>query len=537
MLRLTGISQDETTIAQCADLTIKRIADLWILALEYVVLNRSPHEPPFTSSDSKLLDGVGTLMAGAIRSTQLYDELLQHTEVLRQREARLKAVLDSVADAIITVDDRDIIDSFNPSAEQLFGYNAPEIVGKPIESLLQGIFEPDRSASGLQTADLKPTLSPRRELQGRRKDGSPLWMDLAMSDMPVGESRARVVSLRDVSARKQSEEMLQHQALYDALTDLPNRLLLRTQMDRLLVDGRQTGQQFATLLLDLDRFQDVNDIIGHKFGDLVLREVGNRLREVLRQTDLVARFGGDEFAVLLPAATNVSATHVAEKICKTLEEPFVIDGYQLNIGLAEQSGLIGPLTRWVLRTALRQCQVWLEQGHRICVAVNLSAQNLHAPWLPALIQELLESSRVPPDLLQVEITESSLMVDPSRALATLATLSRAGVRISIDDFGTGYSSLAYLKRLPVNEIKIDRSFVSQMAGESNDEVLVRSIIGLGHDLGLTVVAEGVEESATLQRLASLHCDTVQGFYLSRPKPALALGEWLATFPTLRRFEE
>jgi EAL domain-containing protein (putative c-di-GMP-specific phosphodiesterase class I) len=207
------------------------------------------------------------------------------------------------------------------------------------------------------------------------------------------------------------------------------------------------------------------------------------------------------------------------------------------IGLAEQSGLIGPLTRWVLRTALKQCQAWMEQGLRICVAVNLSAQNLHDPWLPALIIELLEASRVPSELLQIEITESSLMADPARALVTLGTLSRAGVRISIDDFGTGYSSLAYLKRLPVNEIKIDRSFVSQMAGESNDEVLVRSIIGLGHDLGLTVVAEGVEESGTCQRLSTLNCDAVQGFYLSRPKPADELGQWLSTFPFPRRFAD
>jgi diguanylate cyclase (GGDEF)-like protein/PAS domain S-box-containing protein len=599
-----------------------------------VVLYRSRVSQPFASSDSKLLDGVGTLVAGAVRGAQLYDELRQHAETLRQREVRLRAVLDSVADGIITIDEHGIVDSFNHSAEQIFGYTAAEVVGQPARTLLPSIYDGQAGSSGLMTPlDNRLSLVPRSESFGCRKDGTPIWMDLAISEVPIGEQRSRVVSVRDVTARKHSEEMLQHQALYDALTDLPNRNLLHHKLEGLLLEGTGTGGSFATLLMDLDRFKEVNDTIGHQYGDLVLREVGTRLRRILRQSDLVARLGGDEFAVLLPEAGEESASRVAEKIGKVLEEPFEIDGYLLSVGvsigiaiypahgedpdallrradiamyvakrhqsgyvvyqadedhhtptrlqlmgelrsaianhqlvlhyqpqvnlktrsvsrvealvrwqhptrgliepsqfiaLAEQSGMMVPLTRWVLRTALHQCQMWLESGHRLSVAVNLSAQNLRDPWLPSLITELLRESQVPPELLQLEITESTLMADPARALETLRSLSRAGVRISIDDFGTGYSSLSYLKRLPVNEIKIDRSFIFQMAGDSNDEVIVRSIIGLGHDLGLTVVAEGVEESMTWDRLSHLNCDVAQGFYMSRPRPEGELAEWLST---------
>ncbi|MGH2457784.1 MAG: EAL domain-containing protein, partial [Chloroflexota bacterium] len=181
---------------------------------------------------------------------------------------------------------------------------------------------------------------------------------------------------------------------------------------------------------------------------------------------------------------------------------------------------------WVLNAALRECGGWRQAGWEIGVAINLSAQNLHHPQLPGVVAELLQTWSVPPSALRVEITESTLMADPARALETLTSLSRAGVRISIDDYGTGYSSLAYLKRLPVDEIKIDRSFVSQMVNDDNDAAIVRSTVGLGHDLGLTVVAEGVETRTTWDLLASLGCDVAQGYYLSPPLPASKFIHWL-----------
>jgi diguanylate cyclase (GGDEF)-like protein len=197
------------------------------------------------------------------------------------------------------------------------------------------------------------------------------------------------------------------------------------------------------------------------------------------------------------------------------------------VPLAEQTGLIRPLSAWVLEAALRQCHQWRQAGFDLAVAVNLSMRNLHDPEIPEMIRRLLARWGVPPARLVVEITESSLMADAARAMDVLTRLRDMGIGISIDDFGTGYSSLAYLKRLPVDELKIDKSFVLHMGSDENDAAIVRSTIGLAHDLGLTVVAEGVEDEAVWDLLGALGCDLVQGYYISRPQPAAELTAWLA----------
>jgi EAL domain-containing protein (putative c-di-GMP-specific phosphodiesterase class I) len=196
------------------------------------------------------------------------------------------------------------------------------------------------------------------------------------------------------------------------------------------------------------------------------------------------------------------------------------------VPLAEQTGLIRPLSRWVLDAGLRQCRAWRDHGLQIPVSINLSARDLHDPQLPELVASLLERWDVVPNMLKLEITESAVMADAERAIDVLGRLRSMGVRISIDDVGTGYSSLSYLKRLPVDELKIDRSFVSHLATDDHDLAIVRSTIGLAHDLGLTVVGEGVEDLATWNVLASLGCDVVQGYFLSRPLTADALVSWL-----------
>jgi EAL domain-containing protein (putative c-di-GMP-specific phosphodiesterase class I) len=195
--------------------------------------------------------------------------------------------------------------------------------------------------------------------------------------------------------------------------------------------------------------------------------------------------------------------------------------------IAEQTGLIRPLGLWVLNTALRQCHLWAEAGLELAVAVNVSTRNLEDPNLPAIIGGLLARWEVSPDRLVVELTESSLMTNPERAEEIVRALYELGVKISVDDFGTGYSSLAYLKRLAVGELKIDKTFVQQMAVDQNDAAIVRSTVGLGHDLGLQVVAEGVEDQHTWELLAALDCDVAQGYYLSRPLSADDLVKWLA----------
>jgi diguanylate cyclase (GGDEF)-like protein len=390
------------------------------------------------------------------------------------------------------------------------------------------------------------------------------------------------------------------------------------------------GRPFALLVIDLDRFKDVNDSLGHLAGDQLLREVAFRLRQALRASDTVARLGGDEFAVVLPDADMADATLAAEKVVEALGASLVLEGHEVAVGasvgivvypenggdadillrradvamyvakqtrggyvlytpdqdhssserlslvgalrraiaddelilyyqpkvdcrsgevagvealvrwrhpqqglippdrfipLAEQTGLIRPLTRWVLNSAVRQTRSWHDEGLMLSVAVNLSAHDLQDTELPLRVGELLKRWNVGAEWLKLELTESALMADPSRALQVLTELCELGVRIAIDDFGTGYSSLGYLKRLPAHEIKIDRSFVADMAAEERDQAIVRSTIDLGHNLGLAAVAEGVEDQETLEMLSRLGCDLAQGFYLSRPLPAANIAEW------------
>lgn len=452
--------------------------------------------------------------------------------------------------------------------------------------------------------------------------------------VPAVERELREAKMRQ--EHKQAEEMVQHMAYYDTLTGLPNRNMLYDRLLNAIRTDAAEGKPMALLLMDLDRFKEINNTLGHHRGDLVLQQVGLRLKRVLFEPDVVARLGGDEFAVLLPRLAVVEHINiVVQKILKALEAPFTIENipiaveasigialypdhggnpdsllqradvamyaakqtgsgyviydakvdqhsprrlalmgelrhaidgnqlilhYQPKIDLrtnhvsgvealirwqhpqygfippdqfivpAEQTGLIEPLTQWVLNTALRQCKAWHQAGLSITVSVNLSARNLHHPQLPDQVTDLLQNYGIAASQLVVEITESAIMVDPVHAMETLKRLNKIGVRISIDDFGTGYSSLGYLKRLPVQEIKIDKSFVMDMGTDEDDTVLVISIINLAHNLGLKVVAEGVEKQEIWEQLAAFGCDAAQGYFWSRPLPPAELTRWLGESP-------
>jgi len=430
--------------------------------------------------------------------------------------------------------------------------------------------------------------------------------------------------------RQRHSALLERQALHDDLTGLPNR----NQLLRLLNDaiaGRVAGHTaFALLVMDLDRFKEVNDTLGHRTGDQILHEAGARLRAALPNGARLARLGGDEFAAILPVAGAESARGGAQRLLAALAEPFRIQGHPFHIGasigialyprhgtdgetllqradvamytakrqdtavevydpsqdghslerlalaselhaaidkdslrlhyqplidlksgaiagveallrwphsgralrlpdefvaVAERSGLIRPLTRWVLNAALGQCHAWRQAHLPLSIAVNLSARTLHDENLPGDLDELLRKWQVMPSCLVLEITESTLMADPARAQAVLARLHRMGVRLAIDDFGTGYSSLAYLKTMPVSLLKVDRSFVSDMNNDDNDAVIVRSTIDLAHNLGLKIMAEGVEDRATLDLLAILGCDAAQGNYFAPALPAAELEQF------------
>jgi diguanylate cyclase (GGDEF)-like protein len=567
---------------------------------------RLPEDEPFSSPDAKLLDAVGTLAGNAIRNAQLVQEL-------RSNEAHLRAVLDNIAEGIITVDEAQRIASVNPAAERIFGYRADDMIGQRIRLLL------DHVRSG--------------ETSGHHADGHVFPVDLSVSEMRLQEDDEHLLiySVRDITQRKQAEAALEHQALHDNLTNLPNRVLLHDRLQHAIRVSQRENTSLALLVMDLDRFKEVNDTFGHHIGDLLLEQLGERFGSVLRASDTVARLGGDEFAMLLPTASVDDARQIAQRLLELLEQPFALGGLQLEIDasigialspdhgsdadtllrradvamyvakrgntgyglytadqdqhspmrlalvaelrraidqdelslnfqpkvslasgkvtsaealvrwehpahgmlspdlfipIAEQTGLIRPLSRWVLDAALRQLSRWRQDGLDLSVAVNLSMRNLHDPEIADMIRELLTRWGVPPAYLTIEITESSLMADAARAMDVLSRLRAMGVCVSIDDFGTGYSSLAYLKRLPVQELKIDKSFVAHMASDENDAAIVRSTVGLAHDLGLRVVAEGVEDQGTWDMLSGVGCDIAQGYFISRPLPPLVLGEWL-----------
>jgi len=431
-----------------------------------------------------------------------------------------------------------------------------------------------------------------------------------------------------------------HDSLHDPLTGLPNRTLLSDRLGQELRAVRRDGGACALLLLDLDRFKEVNDALGHDCGDVLLAQVGPRLVAMLREVDTVARLGGDEFAVLLPGVGDLAAALAAAGRLRTaLAESFLVDGLALDveasigvavsgvhgheasillqraevamyvakersagvcvydpgqdvnspqrlatlaelrqalergglvlhyqpkvslstgqvcgaealvrwnhperglvppdefIPLAEHTGLIGPLTAHVLDLALAQVRVWSDAGVAVPVAVNISARNLVDGGLPGLVTDLLRRHGVPARMLLLEVTESAIMCEPARARVLLAQLDDLGVRIALDDFGAGYTSLAQLRTLPVSELKVDRSFVSSMDTDTGDALIVQSIVDLGHNLGLTVVAEGPQTRGALDLLAGYGCDVAQGYVLSRPLPPEAFVRWCAEFPGLSR---
>lgn len=425
---------------------------------------------------------------------------------------------------------------------------------------------------------------------------------------------------------------LRRVALTDALTGLPNRTLFHDRVRRAMLLNRRSGSCGAVVILDLDRFKDVNDTLGHSHGDLLLQEVGRRLSSRLRESDTIARLGGDEFAILLPEVAGVDGARLAvERLGASLDQPLVLNGISVQIdpsfgvaifpdhgldvdtlvrradiamyeakrlrstyafyetehdpnserrlgmvvalkaaiekrelylhyqpkvdlvtgkvvgvealarwqhptlgpiaplefiSVAEDTGLIKPLTLFVLDESLRQTRAWLDAGLNLHMSVNISARTLFDPHLVDAIADALERHRVPAEYLELEITESAVMIEPGRAQAVLEALHDTKISISVDDYGTGHSALAYLKNLPIDEIKIDRSFVMNMSNDTTDAFIVRSTIGLGRDLGLAVVAEGVEDEATLSRLTALGCTLAQGYYISRPISASDLERWI-----------
>ncbi len=546
-------------------------------------------------------------------------------ETLRDSEERFRLIAETSGDIIFQTDTQSRITYCSPSVNR-YGYSNEKIAG----TLFTEYVHPDEL---LKTTDFFHcalsgdgiTLLETRLLQA---DGTPVYAEINVTPMVRNGTVAGVQGIaRDLTERKKMEEAIKHQACHDALTDLPNRALFMDRLERQLAQADRNQKKMAVMFLDLDRFKNINDALGHSVGDLLLYAVAVRLGTCIRGTDTVARIGGDEFNILLSDVNHSEdAAKIAQKIISVFKEPFKIDKYDLHITtsvgislypedgkdsetllkhadiamyhakgsgrntyqfynhsinirslermemenslrralvrgelklyyqplieiasgklicaeallrwehpefgllkpaefiqLAEESGIIIPIGEWALHTACEQNIQWQKAGHEpICVAVNISARQFHVTNLLEMASQVLNETGLHPQWLELEITENTLMLDVEDAISKLVKLNEKGIKLSLDDFGTGYSSLNYLKRLPIQTIKVDRSFVREVVNDPNDMAIVTAVIAMTKSLNLQVVAEGVETKEQLAFLRSKGCDEVQGYLYSEPVPA------------------
>ncbi|MEO8517620.1 MAG: EAL domain-containing protein [Dermatophilaceae bacterium] len=558
----------------------------------------------------------------------------------RQGEARYRTLIDQSSDLVLVVDRAGRADFLSPSVERLLAppgkglaTGGKQRVNRGAVDLVAAVDPEGRAGLSAVLRTAAPGRMSAGEFSITSTEGTSTF-EVSVQDLSSDPSvRGLVLTAHDVTDRLALKNEMEHRSLHDALTGLPNRAMLADDIEQALGVAERDGTSVGLLLLDLDRFKEVNDTFGHDYGDALLRQIGPRLAGVLGGVGTVARLGGDEFAVLLPGLRGVNqATDVAGALLSALAIPFPVEGIDVDveasvgvvisgehgqdattlmqradiamyvaktqhlavfvydasidghsasklalvgdlrraldsgelllhyqpkvsltsgevlgvealvrwqhperglvfpdefIPLAENTGLMNRLTKYVLNAALAQARTWIDAGRPLSIAVNLSARDLHEERFAEVVAELLARHEVPAHLLELEVTETAIMTDPPRARAMLERLSALGIRLSLDDFGAGYTSLSQLTSLPIDEIKIDRSFVMTMAEDPSNALIVRSLVDLGHSLGLTLVAEGVETEGVLQVLAALGCDVAQGYHLSRAIPVAALDTWCA----------
>jgi diguanylate cyclase (GGDEF)-like protein/PAS domain S-box-containing protein len=549
---------------------------------------------------------------------------------LRKRtEEQLKlqsAALEAAAHAIVITDHEGKIVWLNQAFTTLTGYSKEEVLGKDPHLLKSG------EQSETHYAKLWSTISLGQvwhgELVNRRKDGTTYTEEMTITpviqDVGNPANRYFIAIKQDITGRKLAEERVQFLAYYDALTGLPNRTLLQDRLAKALAGARRRKDKVALLFLDLDRFKNINDSLGHSVGDLLLQEVAERLKKWSRELDTVARLGGDEFLIALGGVKEAAdAAVAAERLMDVMTAEFVVEGLPLSVNcslgvsifpehgadcetliknadaamycakengrnnfqffteemnaqaverltlesslrlaldkkelflmyqpqmdiatgriigleallrwqhsdlglvppdkfirIAENSGLIVPIGEWVLRTACRQARKWLDEGlPAVSVAVNVSAVQFRQEDFCELIRRVLDETSLAPQYLELELTESLLLSNADVMFSVFQELKAMGLKLAIDDFGTGYSSLSYLKKFPVSKLKIDRSFVRDVAINADDAAIATAIISMAKSLKLKVIAEGVENEAQMSFLRTQHCDEIQGYYFSRP---------------------
>jgi len=591
----------------------------------------------FNSMSSNLHDLYNTLDARIeertkelkVANEQLQKEIIERKQA--EMELRIAAVAFSAAESIMITDASGVIIKVNKAFTETTGYSAEEAIGQTPRLLKSGRHNADFYRAMWES--IQRTGSWAGEIWDQRKNGEiyPKWLTISAVKENGGIVTNYVGTHADITERKAAEEKIQNLAFYDPLTGLPNRQLLMDRLQRALASSARSMKMGALLFIDLDNFKTLNDTLGHDVGDLLLKQVAQRLRACIREEDTVARLGGDEFVVMLedlseqPLEAAAQTELISKKIIATFNQPYQlaaheyhstpsvgatlfaghrrtvddllkqadiamyqakksgrnalrffdpqmqesikarallegelrkaldnqqfqlyyqiqVDSFQQSIGaealirwnhperglvpplqfisLAEETGLIHPIGQWVLDVACAQLKAWQHEPmtRDLVLSVNVSAHQFHKADFVAQVQATLQRHAINPMLLNLELTESLLLNNIEDTIVTMNALKEIGVRFSLDDFGTGYSSLQYLKRLPLNQLKIDRSFVRDIDIDSNDKAIVRTIITMAKSMNLDVIAEGVETEKQLQMLLSKGCTLFQGYFFGEPLP-------------------
>ncbi|MFV0372422.1 MAG: EAL domain-containing protein [Azonexus sp.] len=594
----------------------------------------TPHHFERTRPNGQTLDVRGRPMADGGLVT-IYTDISDRV-ASAEKEQLAQVVFNHTPAGIFVTDEIFCVVSANPSAAAMTGHALDQIPGSQVFDFID-------STTSWQQHELRTALKLhhawRGEIAIRRHNGSAFPASLRIKQVEEhinGVPHRYIWIFADITERKESEARMQHIAQHDPLTGLPNRLALLTRLGQLLPEARRHNLRIVIMFIDLDRFNIINDTLGHQVGDQLLREVDTRLSTVIRETDFVVRLGGDEFVIVLPGISSpADAALVASKVVNSLSTPIITEEHELHtspsigislfpddgsdshdvlknadtamyhaksagrnnyqffapnmnqvalermdierklrravsnqefalqfqpqfdtasgmptgveallrwhhpvdgvippdrfIPITEETGLIVEIGDWVLHTACREVKRWIDSGLApLRIAINVSTRQLRRRDFCEIVAGVLAESGLPPELLELEITESAVMENPEEATLILARLGRMGINLAIDDFGTGYSSLAYLKLFPIDRLKIDRSFVRDIEHDLNDRAIAFGTIALAHSLGLKVIAEGVETDDQLELLRSNGCDEVQGYLFSKPLNGPAAFSFLHT---------
>nr|WP_284060384.1 EAL domain-containing protein [Pseudomonas sp. NW5] len=555
---------------------------------------------------------------------------------LEQARQHNQAILDAIPDALFELDGEGRYLAVHTASNELLRAPPEQLLGRNLRDVL-----PSEAA----TICLEAFAEARRhgrssghQLTLALPDGSERRFELSVSHLLRRDSADEhfIVLSRDITQRSRDQQRIDYLAHFDPLTGLPNRVLFQSRLEQVLGIAERHGRPLALLFLDIDHFKYINDSLGHRIGDVLLKQIARRLQAALRDEDTLSRQGGDEFMLCLPDTNAAGAVHTAERLRTLLALPFAVQEHTLTVSasigialypqdgddceqltqhadaamyrakqegrdryrlftaelqaqslrtlslenalrqalernelqlyyqpqvdcrnrlcgieallrwqhpqlgpispgefipVAEGCGLIVPIGHWVLREAVRQRKAWRDCAWSgdLRLSVNLSLAQFNDPQLETTIEQVLSDSGLQAQHLELELTESVAMHQPERVIALTQRLSQRGVHLAIDDFGTGYSSLNYLKRLEVHKLKIDQSFVRHLEDDDSDRSIVQAIIGLAHNLGMRVIAEGVESAAQYQLLTQLGCDEMQGYLFSPALPAEAFTAWASAW--------